>query len=372
MSSTFYKTKKLLAILVACSCALPAFAAIGSITEQTGPVAEIARNKNKLEAKKGTGLESNDLISTTKTKLGLTFEDNTKVSVNEQSKLKIDDFIYDPNNKSAGKLAMKVALGTVRYASGNIAKDNNKAVDIRTPTATVAVRGTDFTMTVDETGRSLVILLPSCPENAKDEAECYTGEIMVSTDAGYVLLNQAFQATVVASANSAPTNPRLIDIDQKMIDNLLIISPPYELRSIAYLDQADRDYNPLDFDLLDFKDLMEDLLADDELGKFSKLDLNYLEQDFLDNFFNLMDSGLANDELAEKDGVFPNVTGYPWIQWAYNEETVFMRSERPPHIAEVNGTRSLNGTVNLVQDGITAAVQINGGSDVAINITQTQ
>jgi hypothetical protein len=283
----------------------------------------------------------------------------------------IDDFVYDPNSKG-GRLAMRVALGTVRYASGQVAQNNSENVRMRTPTATISVRGTDFTMTVDEIGRSLIILLPTCPENAKDEAECVTGEIEVATDVGSVILNQAYQATVAASANAAPTQPKLVGIDQRLIDNLLIISPPNEIRSIAYIDQANDQENFLDADLLEYQDLVKDLLGGQDFLKFSELDVNRIDAEYLDDFFAVMRTDLDIDEF-EQDPVLPTVKRFAWIQYAYNEETLFLRSERPPHIAEVNGTRDLQGTVTLIQDGITAALPVNdGGTDVVINITQTQ
>jgi hypothetical protein len=161
---------------------LSVFASVGTVTEQVGQDASIARNKDTIVVGKGTGVEMNDTITTSKAKLGLTFEDNTKVAITAQSKLVIDDFVYDANSKT-GKLAMNVAMGTVRYASGAIAHNSRENVRLRTPTATIAVRGTDFTMTVDEIGRSLVILLPTCPDPDKPE-ECFTGEIEVSTDVG--------------------------------------------------------------------------------------------------------------------------------------------------------------------------------------------
>ena len=49
---------------------------------------------------------------------------------------------------------MTAPLGTVRYASGQIAKDFRENVTIKTPTATIGVRGTDFAMIVDELGGS--------------------------------------------------------------------------------------------------------------------------------------------------------------------------------------------------------------------------
>ena len=157
------------ATVVTIALLLPAVtnAAIGTVTEQTGPT-EIQRDKQSIPSEVNTGVEMNDAVVTAKAKVGITFEDQTKVEITEQSKLVIDDFVYDPNNGDAGKLGLKVALGTARYASGQIAKDNPQNVKIETPTATIAVRGTDFSMTVDEIGRSLVILLPSCPANYKN------------------------------------------------------------------------------------------------------------------------------------------------------------------------------------------------------------
>ena len=50
-------------------------------------------------------------------------------------------------------------------------------------------------MTVDEIGSSTIILLPSCD----GDGMCYVGEISVETDAGFVIMNQAFQATTVST-----------------------------------------------------------------------------------------------------------------------------------------------------------------------------
>lgn len=367
--SISYKTKILffltsLLLLVGSS----SWAAIGTVTEINGAPASLKRDKQQLEANKGTGLEMNDTISTAKTRLGLTFEDNTKVSITEQSKLVIDDFVYDPNT-NAGKLGMRVALGTVRYASGAIAHNNRENVRLRTPTATISVRGTDFTMTVDDIGRSLVILLPTCPDPKKPD-ECWTGEISVETDAGAVILNQAFQATVVASRMSVPTKPKIIDLDGRKLDNLLIIDPPSQIPGgLAYVEQA-APTGFLDGDLLEFDELIKDLLAEDQLA-FSELDTNRLDGDYLDNILDI--TNMLNEEMLDVDPVLPTVKSYPWIQYSYNEEEIFVRGERPPHIAEVKTERYTDGQLDIVQDGIPALIQLNnGGTDVVINITQTQ
>ena len=362
---------KLLLVLVL-AIATPAYAAVGSITEQVGNAAQIQRSKTKLDGNKGTGVEMNDAITTAKTKLGITFEDNTKVQITEQSKLVIDDFVYDPKNKDAGKLGMKVAMGTVRYASGQVAKNNPQAVALNTPTATIAVRGTDFTMTVDEVGKSLIILLPSCPPNYKKQEECVVGEIEVSTDVGSVIMNQAFQTTVAASRSAPPTQPKIININESNINNMLIIAPPKELSSTETKKMDDAGRNWLDQDLLEYKELTKNHLEVDEL-KYSELDMNALDTEYLDNMLDIMVKALSEDHLETPDGVLPNIKNYPWIPKAYNEENIFIYSERPPHIARVTVERSMNGTININQDGVEANILVNsGGTNVVFNIKQTQ
>ena len=368
MSLTSISSNLLLSTLFSL-IAIESFAAVGTVTEQNGPVAQITRDNEKLVAEKGTGVEMNDTIVTAKTRLGLTFDDDTRVAITEQSRLIIDDFVYDGNNNT-GKLTMRIALGTVRYASGAIAHNNNESVKLSTPTATIAVRGTDFTMTVDEIGRSLIILLPSC-NNPADANDCFTGEITVETDAGFVILNQAYQATVAASASSPPTAPKIISTLEMHIDNMLIISPPRELPGgMAYIDQA-KETSYLEDDLLLFEELIKELLTEDRLA-YGMLDINYLDIEYLDNILDLTNM-LKDDELGT-DPVLPNINPHKsWIQYSYNEEQIYLYAERLPHIAQVTLERYTDGIVTIVQDGIEAPLQINeGGSSVVINITQSQ
>lgn len=344
-------------------------ASIGSVTEHQGPPAQLERDKEKLDAAQGTEVQMNDTISTARSKMKLTFDDNTDVSLTEQSRLVIDDFVYDPDS-GTGRLAATVAMGTVRYASGAVAKNSRENVRLRTPTATISVRGTDFTMTVDEIGQSLIILLPTCPEDAKDEAECWTGEILVENDAGQVLLNQAYQATVVNSRSAAPSKPRVLDLNGRGIDNELIISPPRDT-SGAYIQQAGADEeNMLNVDLLEFEDLNVDFL-NEELLAYAELDIDFLGLDFLENYFALIGNELDVDAL-DTDPVLPGIKQHSWVQYAYNEQDIFVRSERPPHIAEVSNRRDTYGEATIIQDGLKADWAYNDGGDVFINITQTQ
>lgn len=256
-------------LLLLLSFSINVYAAIGTVTEGKGS-SEIQREKSRLDVKQNLGIESMDVVSTANGIVGITFTDDTKVRVTEHSKLVIDDFVYDPKSKGAGKLAMKVALGTVRYASGAVAKENNKNVDIRTPTATVAVRGTSFTMTVDEIGQSLVVLLPN--------SDGTVGEIEVKTGMGSVILNQAFQATMASGSEIKPLKPTLLNLSESMIDNMLIVKPPKEILKRMQEDVAAQGdaltFTELDRNALDAK-VWKDELRFDELN-MNELDFNYL------------------------------------------------------------------------------------------------
>ena len=225
--------------LLLCLLSTTAIASIGSVSELSGTAGEITRGKDKVAGNKGTGIESNDIYTTKNGTVQLSFKDDTKVKVTENSRLLIDDFVFDPNKSDAGKLALKVGMGTVRYASGQIAKTNAQQVAIKTPTASIAVRGTDFTMTVDEAGQSLIVLVPSCKEDEKvkdyelEENKCKVGKIEVETLVGKVVLDQAFHGTFVASNNIAPTPPTVMNtIEAKLNNNLIIVKPMEIVRAI--------------------------------------------------------------------------------------------------------------------------------------------
>lgn len=214
------------AIALALAAASSAHAFVGKIMEVTGPT-QIVRGKEKIEGKAQVGVEMNDSVETLKSRVSITFEDDTKMQVTEFSKLKIDEFVYDPKS-GKGSLSVKAAFGTVRYASGAIAKNSRENVKVQTPTAKVSVRGTDFSMTISEDGKSLIVLLPSVPLSAGGPQ--LIGEISVSNLSGTVLLNQAYQATFVASASIAPTIPVVLDFqDESRINNMLIVETPRQV-----------------------------------------------------------------------------------------------------------------------------------------------
>jgi len=252
---------------------LNVFGSIGNITTHEG-IGEINRGKDKFVTESKLGIEQLDDIRTGNGKIGITFEDSTKVKISKNSSLIIDSFIYDAKT-GKGALSLKATIGTVRYASGLIAKRNRKRVKISTPSANIAVRGTAFSMTVDELGQSLIILLPN--------ADGSVGEISVSTGMGMVILNQAFQATATKSLEMTPSKPVLLDLNESQINNMLLVEKPKEI------DEGD---NPLDFNPLDFNEL------DIAVLDFNELDINELDVDLLYNPFDDLTVGHIDGRTA--------------------------------------------------------------------------
>ena len=200
----------------------------GKLTEVTGPT-QVSRASTKIEGKVDVAIEMDDTIETLKARAGITFEDGTRVQCTEFSKLVIDTFVYDPSS-GKGKLGMKATMGTVRYASGLIAKNNREEVKVKTPTASISVRGTDFSMTVDELGRSLVILLPSLPQYGPP----VVGQITVSNGLGTVVLTKPYQAIFVASTAVVPSSPVLLNFDDETkVNNMLLIDTPKSVTQAA-------------------------------------------------------------------------------------------------------------------------------------------
>ena len=352
-------------------------AAIGTITEQVNAPPSIVRKAATLSAGKGSGVEADDNVRTTAGKVGITFTDQTRVQINENSKLVIDSFVFDPNaKKSAGKLAMNVALGTVRYTSGKVAHNNPDSVKLRTPTATIAVRGTDFTMTVDEIGRSTIILLPACPKGWIDlERDCATGKIEVITDEGKVIMDKAFQATRVDSRESKPFKPTIINLSEDQINNLLILSPPKELRESEEDRQRRRVEmrGALDVDFLAENKLVDVLEQQQKEVYQDRLSRNFLDQDFLANVLDIINAQLAAqlDLLGKtKSGLLPDYVPTSGVVAEVDDLQVTLCREGGGDVQCISVPKNQNTTITQTQGPIEIRNRVNAGGSTIINATQ--
>ena len=245
MTLIFHKLTKWI-LLVILFYATSSWGSIGNIDQLEGKgVVDRKDGEKNITIEQSLDILQYDTVKTGNGKVGILFIDETRVDVTQHSKLIIDEFVYAPNSKT-GKLNLSAKLGTVRYASGQIAKNSKQNVVITTPTATIGVRGTDFSMTIDELGGSTIILLPSCDV----QGNCFVGEISVESAAGQVILNQAFQATQVVVPERPPTPPVTLDLEIDMINNMLIIAKPKEIDEENYERKLKEVADALDIDFL--------------------------------------------------------------------------------------------------------------------------
>ena len=348
-----------------------ASAQVGSISELRG-IGEVLRQNtdDSLAAELQLGIASMDNVRTGNGRLAIQFLDDSVVRLTERSSVVIDEYIFDPD-PSQSRLALNMASGTARFLTGALGRINRENISIRTPTAIIAIRGTDFTTTVDEIGRSLVILLP-------DATGASSGEITVTTQAGVVVMNEPFQATMVSVSETPPTPPVLLQgMTLGFIDNLLIVNPPDEIQQ-AVEEQASSPNNILDVDLLEETELDENELDKDELeDEIGRLDVDFLDVDFLTDLLDVIEvSAAAKEEKgAELDGVeLVGITpGFdPQLQ-IYS----FVEGERLTLFRQVENTVDLEleksgaYNVDILTAGVKIGVVVNGGGESAITIVQS-
>jgi len=303
-------TKFVVAVLLIAIGNLYAAEPIGGVFEQSGKPGSIVRTTGEeLTAQLDTDVQSYDNVETENGRLKIKFVDDTQISLTEHTLIEITEYVYDPN-PSKSKMAMNFVSGTARFATGGLGLVPKENIQIQTPTASIGIRGTDFTTTVDELGRSLVILLPdaNCDDKVKLEEGCRpSGSITVTNDGGTVTLEEAFQAVMVSTFEQSPTQPvTLVDLDLNQIDNMFIVSKPEE---IVKAEEDQQEALKGDGGLLDFDGLDKDFLESEDLGKaaereleFTELDINFLDVDFLRDLLEIMEEADALGEEEESSG----------------------------------------------------------------------
>jgi hypothetical protein len=342
---------------------------IGDISELSGS-ASVVRDQ-PYNATVNFGIQTNDEAITNNGRMAIKFLDDSQVKLTEHSQLLINEYIFDPDPDKS-KMALTFALGTTRFITGNLNRINKQNISLQTPTANIAIRGTDFTATVNELGESLIILLP-------DEYGISSGEIEVITATGSVILNKPFEATTVNVFESAPSKPVILDLTLDLIDNMLIISPPEEVavetEEVIVKSDSILDFNDLDIDYLD-----EDFLDNEADLEFTELDINYLDVNFLEDLLDVLDAleiAEEDDQLTQDIGSI-SLTGTQFGQDPDTQIISFIDGEKLTLIRAVNNSARVDldtsgsYTVIFIQDGVSKTIKVNGGSSSIITIRQSQ
>ena len=139
------------ALVLVCAVASPVVAqerpVAGRIKVSTGS-AFIVRNGAQIPAQVGQVVfEADGLRTGGDGKVGVTLNDDTRLSLGPSSELQLERFTYTPADSAFG-LVLKFVRGAATYVSGRIAKLAPDSIRLETPAAIIGVRGTTLAISV--------------------------------------------------------------------------------------------------------------------------------------------------------------------------------------------------------------------------------
>lgn len=148
MDMLFRPLRRGLTLILTMACVAAAAADdVGQIKVAKGQVL-VGRNGQSLPAQVGMALAAADILKTgADGTVGVTMRDNSLLSAGPNSVLTLDRFEFDPTTHQ-GRFESGLQRGTLAVVSGRIAKQSPQAMTVRTPSAVLAVRGTDFVVSV--------------------------------------------------------------------------------------------------------------------------------------------------------------------------------------------------------------------------------
>jgi hypothetical protein len=124
-------------------------AEIGQIKVSNGQVT-VERKGESRPGSVGTRLESSDVLKTGPDgSVGITMSDNSLLSAGPNSILSLERFDFDPTSNQ-GRFDAQLQKGSLAVISGRIAKQSPEAMTVRTPSAVLGVRGTEFVVAAND------------------------------------------------------------------------------------------------------------------------------------------------------------------------------------------------------------------------------
>lgn len=121
--------------------------------------------------------------------LHVRLRDNTMLRLGSASRVVVDEFVYRPDADSATLLAT-VSKGVCRFVSGKTATHK---LEVKTPSATIAARGTEFSVWIKDDGSTTIWVqsgsVEVAPLDGSAPAIVNATEIVLAPAAGGIQLN---------------------------------------------------------------------------------------------------------------------------------------------------------------------------------------
>jgi len=139
-------------------------ASIGNIMALKGHAKIHRSNNNVIPATSGMKIEQGDkIITEDKTRAQVILKDDTIITIGENSTFQFDNFFFDGTKKST--VSMSTSRGFFRSVTGKIGKLAPERFKVKTSSATIGIRGTDFSVKL---------------QNAIEHFRCYSGGIRIT------------------------------------------------------------------------------------------------------------------------------------------------------------------------------------------------
>jgi hypothetical protein len=140
------------AALVALAFPAPGAAADAGLIKVARGSAWIERAGARQPAEVGARVQESDVIATGPDgSVGITFADDSLLSIGPNSTLVIDRFAFDPTTQR-GSFESTLRSGTLAAVSGRLTRQSPDAMKVRTPSAILGVRGTEFLVRAGASG----------------------------------------------------------------------------------------------------------------------------------------------------------------------------------------------------------------------------
>jgi len=142
-------------------------------------------------------------------RLQLLLKDETAFTLGPNSRIVVDDFVYDESSDQ-GRVEASITKGVFRFITGKIAKKKPSSMTVKLPSAVIGVRGTIVAGQTDGTSSEVILLGPGEDNNTGENP----GSIHVSNEGGGEDISRSGYGTFVEDANTAPTNPEAVPGDR--------------------------------------------------------------------------------------------------------------------------------------------------------------
>ena len=195
-------------------------AAIGKVATLDGAVSATRSDGTVVSLSVDAPVYQGDVLVTEASgAVGLVFNDDTTFALGENARMVLDELIYDPDSGEGSSL-FSVIEGTFVFVSGEIAANDPEQMTIRTPVATIGIRGTKCAGKAGLEGdNNLFVLLPN-PDGT-------VGSIVVATEAGTLIITEANLPVGVASALLPPQPVAFSGIEfSQVFGAVLNVLPP--------------------------------------------------------------------------------------------------------------------------------------------------